>query len=86
QNYPNPFNPSTIIEYYLSKPCHVTLNIYNVLGQKVRTLKNEYQGIGKGAVSWEGKDDRGKDMPSGTYFYKLKAGDLTESRKMLLIK
>ena len=86
QNYPNPFNPSTIIEYYLAKPCHVTLNIYNVLGQKVRTLKDEYQGIGKKTVGWEGKDDKGKDMPSGAYFYKLKAGDLTESRKMLLVR
>jgi len=86
QNYPNPFNPHTTIEYSLPVKSHVVLSIYNILGQKVRTLIDKNQGAGCQAVLWDGKTDRGKDLASGIYLYHLKAGEFTQSRKMLLLK
>jgi hypothetical protein len=65
---------------------HVTLKIYNILGQKVRTLVDEPKGAGTYKVSWDGKDDKGKDVASGIYFYQLTAGDHKETKKMTLIR
>ena len=81
QNYPNPFNAATIISYELSQPAHVELGIYNILGRKVITLINEFQRAGKHQISWNAED-----MASGFFFYKIKAGDYTEIREMLLLK
>ena len=89
QNYPNPFNPTTIIKYQikeLSSPHAlsgdlVTLKIYDILGKEVTTLVNEKQSPGTYEVSWDGSS-----YPSGVYFYKLMAGDFTETKKMLMIK
>jgi len=86
QNYPNPFNPSTAIEYSLPVRCHVELTIYNVLGQKVRTLVDEIQRACCQTVAWDGKNDHGKELASGIYLYRIKAGEFTQSRKMLLLK
>ncbi len=86
QNYPNPFNPVTTIEYYLPKSALVKLSVYNILGQKVRNLVNEYQTAGIKRMSWDGKDETGNSVASGIYFYKLSASDFAETRKMLLIK
>ncbi|HVP36362.1 MAG TPA: T9SS type A sorting domain-containing protein, partial [Terriglobales bacterium] len=86
QNYPNPFNPFTTIEYYLPKPAHVSLCIYNILGQKVKTLLDEYQSPGIRRTIWDGKDERGNSVTSGIYFYKLAAPEFSEVKKMLLIK
>ena len=92
QNHPNPFNNETIIKYTLSKSCHVSLVIYNVLGQKVKTLVTEYQKAGVKTVSWDGKDEKGKDLSSGIYFYQLsagsvgKVGEITQTKRMLLLK
>ena len=86
QNYPNPFNPTTTIRYDLPKSSKVTLTIYNNLGQEVITLIQEQQTAGEKSVVWDGKDNLGKQVSSGVYFYQLKAGNFLESRKMVLIR
>lgn len=86
QNYPNPFNPTTTIRYQLSKRGDVVLEVYNVLGQKVRTLVQHEQRTGEHAVQWQGDDDRGLRVASGVYIYRLHAGDFTASRKLLLLR
>jgi photosystem II stability/assembly factor-like uncharacterized protein len=86
QNYPNPFNPETKIRYQLAKPDRVALKIYNMLGQEVRTLINELKPAGAYEVLWDGKDNAGHQMPSGTYLYRLTAEGLTQTKKMLLLK
>lgn len=88
QNYPNPFNPQTVIRFSLSNPqtINTTLAIYNVLGEKVRTLLNEQKKAGSYEVVWDGKDDQGKELASGIYFCNLKVGRFSESKKMLLLK
>jgi len=85
-NYPNPFNMETIISYVLSKEAFVELNIYNVLGEKVRTLVAEHQTAGSKKISWDGKDNRGNEVTSGAYFYRLKADTEVYIKKMLLLK
>jgi uncharacterized delta-60 repeat protein len=86
QNYPNPFNPTTKIEFTLAKLGFVTLQIYDVLGRKVRTLVSEELSSGYKSVLWDGKNEDGKDVASGVYFYQLKGGDFSEPKKMLLLK
>jgi hypothetical protein len=86
QNYPNPFNSMTLIRYSLPRDYQVEISLYNILGQKVRTLTNEYQTSGYKGIAWDGKDDRGQDVGSGIYFYQVKAGDLSCTRKLLLLK
>jgi uncharacterized delta-60 repeat protein len=86
QNYPNPFNPSTKIDFTLKKPGFVTLQIYDILGRKVKTLVSEELSSGYKSVTWNGKNDAGKEVASGIYFYQLKSGDLSEPKKMLLLK
>lgn len=86
QNWPNPFNPRTVIEYRLSNPGHVKLTIYNILGQKERVLVNEHQDAGSKSVIWDGKDEIGRELPSGVYFYKLETEEFTDSKKMMLLK
>ncbi|MDP3024373.1 MAG: T9SS type A sorting domain-containing protein [candidate division Zixibacteria bacterium] len=85
-NYPNPFNPETFIEYTLPADCQVTLAVYNILGQKVRTLINEYQLAGLKSVRWDGKDDSGNQVSAGVYFYSIKADNFTQTKKMILLK
>lgn len=86
QNYPNPFNPACEIAYDLPKDCHVTLSIYNVLGQKVRVLVDENENAGNKSVKWDGRDDRGQEVTSGIYFSRIQAGDFVQSKKMVLMK
>jgi predicted transposase YbfD/YdcC len=86
QNYPNPFNPVCMIAYALPTDCQVRLDIYNILGQKVRVLVDEYQSAGYKSVTWDGKDDHGQELASGVYFYRLEAGNFTQARKMVLMK
>ncbi len=81
QNYPNPFNPVTIINYQLPVSGFVTLKIYNILGQQVATLVEGMQEPGYKSAIWDGSN-----MPSGVYFYRLKAGPFSSVRKMLLVK
>lgn len=86
QNYPNPFNPETEISYILPNACQVDLSVYNLLGQKVRTLVHEFQSAGLKNVKWDGKDENGLNVASGVYFYKIKAGEFTESKKMMMLR
>jgi hypothetical protein len=86
QNYPNPFNPETEIRYQLPEAGSVRLDVFNILGQRVITLVEEMQDAGYKAVTWKGRDDRGADLPSGIYFYTLRAGNFITSRKMILTK
>jgi hypothetical protein len=91
QNYPNPFNPSTEIAYTLSptmdgKLPRTTLNIYNVLGQRVKTLVDEVQPAGSYRVTWNGRNDTGQRVSSGVYFYRLTRGEEAATRKMVLLK
>jgi len=81
QNYPNPFNPTTSINYSLNKKSHVELKVFNILGAEVRTLVNENKNAGKYDVSLDATD-----LSSGVYFYRLRAGDQTITRKMMLMK
>ncbi|MFQ6113820.1 MAG: T9SS type A sorting domain-containing protein, partial [bacterium] len=86
QNYPNPFNPTTFIRYEIAKDGEVELTIYNSLGQKVRTLVNARQNAGFYSTQWDGTNQAGMPVSSGVYLYRLKAGDFTESRKMVLLR
>ena len=86
QNYPNPFNPSTNISFSLEKAGVVQLYIYNILGEQIETLVNGEQSAGKHTFIWNGKNDAGSSVASGTYIYHLKSGELSESRQMLLMR
>jgi hypothetical protein len=86
QNYPNPFNPITTINIALPVAGHMKLDIYNVLGQKVKTLIDNDMPAGYHSVTWNGKDNHGIPVASGVYFYHMTAGDYSSYRKMLLIK
>jgi len=87
QNYPNPFNPSTAIEFELRRKDVLTLDIYNILGQKVETLfSGRMFPAGTHTVYWDGTKQDGSPLPSGIYFYRISGNGLTESRKMVLLK
>jgi hypothetical protein len=86
QNYPNPFNSSTIITYQIQTEGDVYLRIYDLLGREVRELVKDSQEPGFYRINWDGKNDQGKDVASGIYFYLLQTGDRKEGKKMLLIK
>ncbi len=86
QNYPNPFNLSTSIAYTLPTRAEVALNIYNILGQKVRVLINSVQPAGRHEVLWNGKYDDGRVSPSGIYFYRLEISTDILVKKMVLLK
>ena len=86
QNYPNPFNPVTRITYNLAQTGKVDLAIYNVLGQKVRTLFSGTASAGLHVNTWDGLDDAGKKVASGLYFYKLEAENYSAVKKMVLMK
>jgi len=85
-NYPNPFNPETIIKFALSSTSKTFIQIYNIKGEKVRTLVNEQLDAGHHSVIWNGTDESGRNVASGIYFYKFKTVNFNETRKMLLLK
>lgn len=87
QNYPNPFNPQTTIKYQLPQTSQVTLKIFNILGQEVRTLVKKQQPAGTHSVQWDGQDNLGRQASSGIYIFQINAGDAFKmSRRMLLLK
>ena len=86
QNYPNPFNPSTVIRYAIPKAAHVTVRIYNSLGQQIRTLVNSEKDAGTYNVQWNGMDNNGNKVSSGIYIYRVTAGPNIKSMKMILLK
>ncbi|MGB6067423.1 MAG: FlgD immunoglobulin-like domain containing protein, partial [Desulfomonilaceae bacterium] len=86
QNYPNPFNPTTTISYALPNPTSVRVVIYDVLGREVRTLVNGEQQSGVHNIIWNGLNNSGQQVASGTYIYRVKAGDNVQVKKMLFLK
>ena len=86
QNLPNPFNPSTTIRYSLSEATQVRLSIYNVLGQEIRVLVNAGQAAGTYNAEWDGHDAFGREVSTGLYLYRLKAGQHVAVNKMVLAK
>jgi len=86
QNFPNPFNPSTTINFDLPVTELVELNIYNNLGQKLRSLTDGEFTAGTHQVQWDGLDEFGREAPAGVYFYQIQAGSFQATNKMLLIK
>lgn len=85
-NFPNPFNPSTSFSVALPKASHVTVEVYNLLGQRVVKLFDGPAQAGYLDLQWDGKDSRGSTVGSGVYFYKLEAQDVRKVRKMVLLK
>ena len=86
-NYPNPFNPSTTISFNVLSGTHDTeISIFNIKGQKIKTLIKEKMTVDTHSVTWNGKDDSGRNVASGVYFYQLKNGSISDSKKMILMK
>ena len=86
QSYPNPFNPQTEIAYSLPEDSYVKLTIYNIQGQKVTTLVDEYQSAGTRRIVWDGRDESGETVASGVYFYHIEAGPYDVTNRMVLLK
>lgn len=86
QNFPNPFNAETSIKYYVSKESFIDLTIYNILGQKIITLIAERQRAGEYRILWNGKNNSGEMVASGIYLYRLQAGDIQKTKKMLYLR
>ena len=86
QSSPNPFNASTEIDYYLPEDTEISINVYDIEGRLVRNLVGEYATAGHHKASWDGADDSGLTVPSGTYMYKLETATYQKTRKMLLLK
>ncbi|MCK5147449.1 T9SS type A sorting domain-containing protein [bacterium] len=86
QNHPNPFNPQTNITYHLPEGSHVYLSVYNMLGQEIRKLVDEYEGAGAHTVSWNGCDNSGNLVPTGVYLCRFSSGGQVFMRKMMLMQ
>ena len=86
QNYPNPFNPATTISFSLHTTGFVSLEIFNILGQKVKTLVGENLTAGYKQITWDGTNQLGQSVSSGTYFYRLKTENFSETKKMVIMK
>ena len=86
QNYPNPFNPSTVISYSIPIAANVTVKIYDMLGREVKSLLNDEQGSGVYHLTWNGDNNSGNKVSSGTYIYTIKAGEFYQAKKMILMK
>jgi hypothetical protein len=86
QNYPNPFNPSTTISFSLARDARAELSIYDVRGARVRTLVDARRERGIHRIQWDGRNQAGEPVASGVYFYRLKAGAFSSTKKMVLLK
>lgn len=86
QNYPNPFNPATVIPYSVAEAGELSISVYDVSGAHVRTLYRGYRVPGRYEAHWSGRNGRGEKVSSGIYFYRLRAGRFTQTRKMILLK
>jgi len=83
---PNPFNPETAIRFSLPRRAHVRLLIFNVAGARVRVLAEGVYDAGPHAARWDGRDDRGRDLASGAYFYRLESDGVSDARKLILLR
>ncbi|MBI4726633.1 T9SS type A sorting domain-containing protein [candidate division TA06 bacterium] len=86
QNAPNPFKQLTTINYQLPQAGQVSLKIYNIAGQAVRTLVDEDKKVGSYEVVWDGKDESGQAVATGVYLYQIKAGKQGDIKKMIMLK
>ena len=86
QNYPNPFNPKTHIRFQIPSAQKVNISVYNILGQKIRTLASKNFTAGSHILIWNGKNDNGVTVPSGAYFVRMEANNFAKVRKMLFLK
>jgi hypothetical protein len=86
QNYPNPFNANTQIQFALPKAGKTRLEVFNILGQRVNTLVDEFMEAGYKIVNWDGRDYTGQEVPSGIYFYRLRSEGFLQTKKMLIIQ
>jgi len=86
ENFPNPFNPSTTIRYAIEEGCRVRLRVYNLAGQRVRELVDQWQAPGWYGVGWDGRDEEGTEVGNGVYLYELRAGNRRSRRKMMLVE
>ena len=86
QAYPNPFNTSTTLIYELSVNSVVKIEIFNILGSRVKTVLNEKQSAGYKMIVWDGTNDRNKTVPSGIYYYVVSANGFSKVNKMVLLK
>jgi flagellar hook assembly protein FlgD len=85
-NYPNPFNPETSISFDLKENANVSIDIYNIKGQRVASIADGAYNAGRHSVVWKGTDLKGNNVSSGVYFYKMTAGTFTKTKKMILMK
>jgi hypothetical protein len=86
QNYPNPFNPMTVIAFSLPEDSDVQLRVYNLRGEMVRELFSGHEAAGEHTVMWDGTDDRGRGVASGSYYARLESSQGVQTRKMLLAR
>ena len=86
ENYPNPFNPTTTLRFDLPELSDMTLTIYNMLGQKVKTFNMQSTPAGYHSVTWDATNDLGEQVGAGVYLYQLQAKDFVKARKMVLLK
>ena len=86
QNYPNPFNPLTKLAYNLPHSNLVTITIYDMLGNVVNNLLNEYQDSGYRSIIWDATNSKNESVSAGFYFYTIQAGEFSQTRKMILLK
>jgi len=86
QNYPNPFNPTTTLRFDLPEASNITLTIYNMLGQKVRTFDYQNTSAGYHALKWNATNDYGDPVGAGVYLYQLQTKDFVKTQKMVLLK
>ncbi len=86
QNYPNPFNSQTVIGFSVAQKGVVELNIFDISGHKVKTLMNDFAAPGSYRLRWDGRDEKGRELPSGIYFYRLKSKSTTLTRRLILMR
>lgn len=86
QNFPNPFNPSTVIRYELPTEVRMVIEIYSLLGQRIAILVDDVVAPGRYSVTWTGRSDDGRLIPSGVYFYRMRTPEFVEVKKLVLLK
>ena len=86
QNFPNPFNPSTTIKFDMKAKGHVSLKVYNVAGQLVKTLADGVFNAGSHSVNWDGTNNAGAKVASGVYFYKMETKNFSQTKKMVMLR